>query len=457
MKKLLLVFFVLAFSGCSFDNKTGIWKDASTIPVEDSNSKSISEEPSVKKYEEVFTKNKIFNEEKKPVSSTKIFVDKPIKITNWLEQYVIPSNNISNFSYNGNKILVSKSSLPNRFSLKKKNINKKIVFYQGNMISHDNKGTIFIYSLDLKKKIFEYNFYKKNFKGVKKEISFIVNNNILYAADNLGYLYALNLDNNSIIWAKNYGIPFRSNLKFTNNQIFLANQDNVIHSIDARTGNKNWQFATGVTYLKSKFINNFALDLINNNLFFLNTSGELYSINFLSQQINWVLNFKNPSLTGDVNLFLSQPLLFKNNNLIVSTEKSLLSYNSLTASKNWDLASEPIFKSIITLNHTYTILKNDLLICIDNISGDVVWSKNIFSSIQNAKVIKKFETIIDFKIVNSEINIYSTNGYLLNFNPNNGNLNSFSRISKKGINSEIIFLDNNLFLIDNNSKLLKFN
>ena len=120
MKKLLLVFFVLAFSGCSFDNKTGIWKDASTIPVEDSNSKSISEEPSVKKYEEVFTKNKIFNEEKKPVSSTKIFVDKPIKITNWLEQYVIPSNNISNFYYNGNKILVSKSSLPNRFSLKKK-------------------------------------------------------------------------------------------------------------------------------------------------------------------------------------------------------------------------------------------------------------------------------------------------------------------------------------------------
>ena len=325
------------------------------------------------------------------------------------------------------------------------------------MISHDNKGTIFIYSLDLKKKIFEYNFYKKNFKGVKKEISFIVNNNILYAADNLGYLYALNLDNNSIIWAKNYGIPFRSNLKFTNNQIFLANQDNVIHSIDARTGNKNWQFATGVTYLKSKFINNFALDLTNNNLFFLNTSGELYSINFLSQQINWVLNFKNPSLTGDVNLFLSQPLLFKNNNLIVSTEKSLFSYNSLTASKNWDLASEPIFKSIITLNHTYTILKNDLLICIDNISGDVVWSKNIFSSIQNAKVIKKFETIIDFKIVNSEINIYSTNGYLLNFNPNNGNLNSFSRISKKGINSKIIFLNNNLFLIDNNSKLLKFN
>ena len=84
MERLLLVLITILFTSCSFDNKTGIWKDASTIPVEDSNSKSISEEPSVKKYEEVFTKNKIFNEEKKPVSSTKIFVDKPIKITNWL-------------------------------------------------------------------------------------------------------------------------------------------------------------------------------------------------------------------------------------------------------------------------------------------------------------------------------------------------------------------------------------
>ena len=34
MKKLLLIFFVAALSSCSFDNKTGIWKNSSQVDVD---------------------------------------------------------------------------------------------------------------------------------------------------------------------------------------------------------------------------------------------------------------------------------------------------------------------------------------------------------------------------------------------------------------------------------------
>jgi len=265
------------------------------------------------------------------------------------------------------------------------------------------------------------------------------------------------LSDNSIIWAKNYGIPFRSNLKFVNNQIFLANQDNVIYSINPNTGNKNWQFSTSATFLKSDFENNFAVDLINNNLFFLNTSGELYSINYLTQKINWVLNFKNISLAGDTQLFLSQPIVIKNNNLIITTDNLVLSYDSLTALKNWNLYVEPIFKPIITFNYTYIISENDLLICLDNKNGNVIWSKNIFRNIKVEKIKNKLKSVVDFKIVNSEINVYFNNGYLLSFNSSDGNLNFLSRISKNGISSDIIFLDDNMLFIDNDNKILKFN
>ncbi|MDC6482017.1 PQQ-binding-like beta-propeller repeat protein, partial [Pelagibacteraceae bacterium] len=265
------------------------------------------------------------------------------------------------------------------------------------------------------------------------------------------------LDDNSILWAKNYGIPFRSNLKFANNQIFMANQDNVIYSINATTGKKNWQFATSITFLKSDFMNNFALDLVNSNLFFLNTSGELYSINYQEQKINWVLNFKNPSLAGDTDIFLSHPLIIKNNNLIVTTEKAVLNYNTVNSLRNWKFSAEPIFKPIITLNNTYVVLNNNLLVCLDNINGKIIWSKNIFNSIKKKKIIKKFGSIADFKIVNSKINIYSKNGYLLSFDPINGSLNSLSRVHKNGINSKIIFLNDNMFFIDAKNKLLKFN
>ena len=86
-----------------------------------------------------------------------------------------------------------------------------------------------------------------------------------------------------------------------------------------------------------------------------------------------------------------------------------------------------------------------------------MWSKNIFTNIKNKNIKDKFDAVIDFKIVNSKINIYSKYGYLLSFNPSNGNLNYLGRISKKGINSEIVFLNNNMLFIDMANRLLNFN
>ena len=457
MKRLLLILAILTLTSCSFDNKTGIWKDASSIPVDNKSTKSILANQPDSKYEDVFTENQTFNEEKESLNFSNIKVDETTTIVNWLEQYAIPTNNISNFSYSGNEKLLSRSSKLSNFSSVKSNLNRNIVFYKDNLISYDHKGKIFIYSLSLKKKIFEYSFYKKKFKKVNKEIYLIVNENILYAADNLGYMYALNLDEKSIIWAKNYGIPFRSNIKLAYNQILLANQDNVIYSINSNTGEKNWQFATSPTFLKSDFKNNIALDLLNDNLFFLNTSGQLYSINYLKEKINWVLNFKNTSLPGDTELFLSHPIVLKSESLITTTKNALISYNATTALRNWSLSAQTIFKPIINSNYTYAILKNNLLICIDNTTGNVMWSKNVFKSKEFEKIKKIFKLVVDFKIVNSKINIYYANGYLLSFNPINGNLVSLNKISKKGISSKIFFLKDRMLFIDNKNKLLNFN
>jgi outer membrane protein assembly factor BamB len=451
MKSLILIFVILIISSCSFDNKTGLWKDASDIPVDNQIGKSIDSNEVQSQYEDILAQDQIFNEEINTKSSFFFELEAPVGSSKWLEQFGSKTNNTSNFNYSGNKILHSKSSKLNKLT-----INKNIVFYNNNLINFDHKGKIFIYSLDSKKKTFEYNFYKKKFKNFIKEIFFIVDRNILYVADNLGYLYAINLSSNSLIWAKNYGIPFRSNIKIVDEQIFLANQDNVIYSIDIKTGVKNWEYATTLTFLKSDFKNNFVIDETSNALFFLNTSGELYAIDYVSEKINWLLNFKNISLSGDTDLFLSQPIVFKNNILIISTEKSVLSLNSFNGSRNWILKSRPILKPILTNNYTYILSKNDLIICIENKTGNVLWSKNVFSSIGN-RTMNKIGKFNDIKIVNNEINLFTKNGYLLSFDYKNGNLNYIKKISKNGISSEIVFLKDNMLLIDNNNKLLKFN
>jgi len=444
-------------SSCSFDNKTGIWQDASNIPVENQDTKSIENNNSKNKYEDIFVRTQIYSEEKESLNTDNFEIDAPFKNINWLQQFGTSTNNISNSSYSGNKMLLSRSSKLSRFSSAKNQSNTNIIFYEDNLISYDHKGTIFIYSLNLKKKIFKYNFYKKNFKDFEKKIYLIISEDTLYAADNLGYLYAINLNNKSLIWAKNYGIPFRSNLKIVNTQIFLGNQDNVIYSINTKTGDKNWQFATNLTFLKSDFENSIALDEANDSFLFLNTSGELYSFNYLQQNINWVLNFKNSALAGDTDLFLSQPIVIKNNNLIVSTEKTILAFNTIAGSRNWTFPAGLALKPVLTKNYAYAVTKNDFLLCLDIKTGEIMWSKNIYKNLKGRKIKKKIGKFYDFKIVNKELSIFSKNGYLLSFNHSNGNLDYLKKISKNGISSEVIFLKDNMFLIDNDNKLLKYN
>ena len=450
MKYFTLIFISIILISCSFDKKTGIWKDASNIPIENQTVSSIEENGTKSRYENVFSKNKLFNEEKKIFNNSFLKIEEPIEISNWLEKFGNETNNFSNFAYTGNTTLITKSRKLGNLSDK-----KNIIFINNNLISYDKKGKIFIYSISLRKKIFEFDFYKKNFKKFNKEINLIVNNGILYAADNLGYIYSINLNSQSLVWAKNYGIPFRSNMKLVAGQILIANQDNVIYSIDLKSGNKNWEFATSPTFLKSDFMNNFVI-AEKNSFLFLNVSGELYSVNYINQSINWILNFKSISLEADSNLFFSKPLVAKNGNLIVSTEKSIISYNVSNSDKNWAFSSDTILKPALTNNYVYILSSSGLLICLENKTGNVLWSKNIYKNLKQ-KEIKKIGSFNDLKIAGNKLNLFSKNGYLLSFNFKNGNRDYIKKISKKGISSNIFFLQKSMFLIDNNNKLLKFN
>ena len=155
-------------------------------------------------------------------------------------------------------------------------------------------------------------------------------------------------------------------------------------------------------------------------------------------------------------MFFSKPLVAKNGNLIVSTEKSIISYNVSNSDKNWAFSSDTILKPALTNNYVYILSSSGLLICLENKTGNVLWSKNIYKNLKQ-KEIKKIGSFNDLKIAGNKLNLFSKNGYLLSFNFKNGNRDYIKKISKKGISSNIFFLQKSMFLIDNNNKLLKFN
>jgi outer membrane protein assembly factor BamB len=490
MQKILIYFSIFfLFNACSFDNKTGIWSDA-TKEVSDEK-KDIRKLKKNKKYKKdgktitearykavckwgifnppecdyerindprneeniqfvnVFQNEELFEEEILKDTKIKINIIKSQKNKNWLQTNYSSGNSIPNLHFSDKKDVILKSS-----KLSRSTLNSSFLYFNDSIVYSDQKGSIYVYSVENKEKSFKFNFYQKKYKKFKKKIYLLIHNKIIFAADNLGYVYAIDINSKKLIWAKNFGIPFRSNIKVANNQLLLASQDNVLFSLDVFNGVKNWEIASSVTYLKSAFENSIVIDQNSNNLFFLNTSGELYSINYETKNINWVLNFKSSSAPNEQDLFLSHPMVLRNNLLSVTTNKSIFTVNSITGSKIWRKAIPISTKPLVTKNYTFVITKNNFLMCIDNSNGNVLWSRNIFKQI-NEKKVNKLGAVNDFNIVESAILISSFNGYLISANYQDGSIISYKRLSRNGIKSKPIFANGYMYVLNGNNKILK--
>ena len=119
MKNLLLIFVAFIAVSCSFDNKTGIWKDASSIPVDNQVVNTIEENQSERKNVDTSDQSTMFNDEVDASSGSILKLDNPVVIDNWNEQYGSITNNISSISHSGPKTLISRSSKLSKFSQNK--------------------------------------------------------------------------------------------------------------------------------------------------------------------------------------------------------------------------------------------------------------------------------------------------------------------------------------------------
>ena len=109
-------------------------------------------------------------------------------------------------------------------------------------------------------------------------------------ADNLGNIHALNIANLDIIWKKNFGVPFKSNLKVHNNNLYLINSNSKIYSINTDNGKLNWSFETASRDLKDN--KSYQIAIINDDLVFTNDNAEIYCLDLKKIISNGLLFFR---------------------------------------------------------------------------------------------------------------------------------------------------------------------
>ena len=439
--KYLFIIFIFLLSNCSLDNKTGIWKNNSQIDYVKNNR--------FKDFETLYSDDKIFNEIISPAKNLNIKIGKPILNYEWIDENYHQSNNLENFSYKNLNKIIYKSK-----KLSKYQVSKKVLFDGKNIIATDEKGNIIIFSTDIQKTIFKYNFYKKRYKKIKKILHIIYEKEILYISDNLGFFYALNYKTQKLIWAKNYKIPFRSNLKIVNNKIVAANQNNTLFILDKKNGNSVKLIPTEENLLKNEFIN--SISLYNDQIFYLNTYGSLYSLNTTNFKINWFININQSVDQKAINLFNSNQIINYKNLVIIASDPYLYIVNSKTGSTIFKIAISSINKPIVAEDNLFLITKDNLIVCFDLKEAKIIYSLDIGNEIANfLKTKQKQININHVYLLNSSLFVFLNNSYLVKFDLN-GSIIDIDKLKTKMVTNPI-FINQSILYLDNNNKLVILN
>tara|TARA_B100000963_G_scaffold219403_2_gene191295 strand:+ start:3298 stop:4629 length:1332 start_codon:yes stop_codon:yes gene_type:complete len=439
MKVLVILFFIFFFQGCSFDTKTGIWKN------ENSPINKIDNKGSFEGFQKLSTERDVFDKVIKAQSNLKLNQKKPLTLNRWNDIFFLETNNSKNLKYNDQNQIIFKSK-----KLTKNNTNDHILYTENKIITSDEKGNLIIFSTESNKIENKFNFYKKSYKKIKKYLNLYTKNNIIYISDNIGFLYAYNFEKNKIIWAKNYKIPFRGNLKIFNNKLIASNQNNTLFIFDRYTGKILRSIPTEETIVKNNFKNNISLK--GNTLLFLNTFGSLYSIDLESLKINWFLNLNETVNLNNSNLFNGSIIVSHKNKIVVSSNQFtyIVDINSgnIIYKINFSLQVKPIMID----KYFFSITRKNLLIAMNLEAREIIFSSDINQNISDFLSIKKKNAEIkNINMLNNNIFVFLKNSYYLIYNLD-GSIEDIRKFPSK-INSQPIFINNSIYFLDKNNKL----
>ena len=246
---------------------------------------------------------------------------------------------------------------------------------------------------------------------------------------------------------KNFGVPFKSNLKIQNDKLFLINSNSKIYSINTLNGNLNWSFETTSRDLKDN--KSYQIAIFKNDLIFTNDNAEIYCIDIKKNSIKWSLIFKTANFQDTPLLFKSSPITVdRNGDIYVSTNYGFTYALDIKSGLiKWSLPIYSINRFSVTDKYILNTWNNRIFV-INKLKGKLVFNKKL-SKLNNTNRFFFRDLIVGSK----NIYIFNENGYMISLNKNNLNDYSKSRIAKK---FENLIISNNDLYINTKSSILKY-
>ena len=441
---LFIVFFLL--NGCSFDSKTGIWGDAAK------EKKKITELE--KKQKEIIKVEKIYSSDdtfrKEILLSKSIVLSKPQNNLSWTMPNLNYQNFLGNLYLSGiNNIFLKKKIGKDKFSIYQ-NITPLLVF-KSNIIFSDDNGTIFSIN-ERGRVIWKKNIYKKSYKKIYKNLVFSIYEGNIYIADNIGFVYSINLKDGKLLWIRSYEVPIKSNIKVFNNKIFLINQDNKIFCLNTKDGSLVWNILSISSFIKSQGLLSLAVTKFGD-LIAITSAADIYRIRANTGDIFWSRNTADSLNIDATDFFNSSEIVIDDDNIIFSSGSSTFSLSLDSGVTNWKQEVSSISTPIINGKNIFIVSEPGYFVILDKNTGEIISSSNILKILKRKKQKTK---VTGFIMGSNKIYSMTLNGFLIVSSVDSGKSEFFKKVGGSNI-SPLIINNGKLYMLTNKSKILVLN
>lgn len=396
----------------------------------------------------VFEANNIFDKEIS--SKSPLLLNSPQSNKDWVYEHFSSNNLYEHLVYDGKFQDIFKKSIGD--FINKNNDSGSLLISNEFVFFSDEKGKIYKFDIKNQRVIWELKIYESSLNNYPKNIALYLNSNILYAADNLGFLYSIDTETGKPIWQQNYGVPFSSNLNFYKSILYVVNQNSRLYAFNSIDGEKIWSFESLSGLIKPS--RSSSISILNNNLLFTNDVGDVTVIDLNQQVIVWTKNILSQNTISNNLIFKTSNLLIDKKDVFISSNNGdLLNFNFDTGEIKWSQKLSSIQNHISTDKYLFVLTENGFIIAFNKTNGTILWSLNLTKFSRDSKTVPSYYGLL---LASNNLYATSSNGDIYKISANDG-----TYISHKKINSDLsrapIIVDNRIFILNRSSELIILN
>ena len=428
---LILFLFIL---NCSLDTKTGFWSQSEKL---ESENKPLEEK--------LFSDAEIYEKEFNP--KLKIRLKKNFKKNSFVNN-LLNNNGVVEFNGELKKVSKYKFSKVSQFDYYQPEL---LITEKNTLIFFDDKGAILNFSNN-DKLIWKNNIYSKNEKKQNPVLYFASNQKTLVVADTVAKYYAINLNTGKLIWSKNSSSPFNSQVKIFKDKFFVIDFENVLRCFSLKDGKEIWNVKTEKSFIKSQQKLSFIIN--NNKLVFINTLGDLSSIDIETGNLVWQTPTQSSAIYENYFSLKNSDLIAENNSIYFSNNQNeFFAIDERNGVIKWKQTLNSNLRPTFADGLIFTVTLEGYLVVIDSRNGNILRMTNILGQIKNFK--KKNIKPEGFIVTKDKIFLSLNNGRIIIIEILNGKTVDIIKIDNEKISRPYV-LNNNMFIVRDNA-ILKLN